>query len=503
MEHLHLIFSETYFIKILREISRGVGLERLLAMTKDRKLPVKFKESGQVMGGPQRPFIWDFLHRSMGKKYNSHRSLMSSYFKSLVDSSHSIEEIKAKPYKDVPQDNWEWLCNHFSSPEFKKRSLAGSANREKVQYNHCSGSMAFVVRHEQSMESGNYSHIQVFHDTHTRVIDKTTNNQIWLSDEAHRRYDQMLVLKEQSMEEGSEPRNEDDICAEVLGSHMLMQIENNYRTINKAYAVLLNLTQIGDYQPVDMALFSVHWAGVTQTLGFIVVGVRAVTGARMFYKRTLGVGVVGTSARYLLLEFTKLVKYPKHPEEFACLGGKLLKPQEVLSDEDEIHVEDFPVDIKKNGKASKPDASAAKKVKVIDPGDEDMEGSDNGAESSDEEDPTPTPKEKKRPAKGANKKAQVETPQKSSADGKKGGVVHQGTLNPKKEKTPAGGGNKSSKSPKSSGVFGWGKKVQGKEESSQETINILLGMNWDLETRLKRLNPEGSNDQIQSPDLCH
>lgn len=100
--------------------------------------------------------------------------------------------------------------------KLQKRSLAGSANREKVQYNHCSGSMAFVVRHEKSMESGNYSPIQVFHDTHTRVIDKTTNNRIWLSEEARSRYDQMLALKEQSMEEGSEPRDEDDICAEVL-----------------------------------------------------------------------------------------------------------------------------------------------------------------------------------------------------------------------------------------------------------------------------------------------
>ncbi|KAI3862884.1 hypothetical protein MKX03_015730 [Papaver bracteatum] len=248
-----------------RGISRGVGLERLLAMTKDRKFPVKFKESaGETVcfnrsklatesGVIVRsfapleyksykniplhdrealmervkdkfcvdlsvPFIWDFLHRSMAKKYNNHRSLMSSYFKSLVDSSHSIEEIKSKPYKDVPQDKWEWLCNHFSSPEFKKRSLVGSANREKVQYNHCSGSMAFVVRHEQGMESGNYSHIQVFHDTHTRVIDKMTNNRIWMSDEACNRYDQMVAIKEKSMKEGSEPRDEDDICAEVLGN---------------------------------------------------------------------------------------------------------------------------------------------------------------------------------------------------------------------------------------------------------------------------------------------
>ncbi|KAI3865791.1 hypothetical protein MKX03_015883 [Papaver bracteatum] len=255
MEHLHLIFLETYFIKILslsyykwhpkslllrfkESAGEAVCFNRSKLATESgvivrsfaplehkswKNIPLHDREAlmervkDKFWVDLSVPFIWDYLHRSMGKKYNSHRSLMSSYFKSLVDSSHSIEEIKDKPYKDVPQDKWEWLCNHFSSPEFKKRSLAGSANREKVQYNHCSGSMAFVVRHEKSIESGNHSPIQVFHDTHTRVIDKTTNNRIWLSDEARSRYDQMLALKEQSMEEGSEPRDEDDICDEVLG----------------------------------------------------------------------------------------------------------------------------------------------------------------------------------------------------------------------------------------------------------------------------------------------
>ncbi|RZC82332.1 hypothetical protein C5167_045118 [Papaver somniferum] len=149
------------------------------------------------------------------------------------------------------------------------------------------------------------------------------------------------------------------------------------------------------------------------------------------------------------------------------------------SDEDDMPVEDFPVDIKENGKAAKPDASAPKKVKVVDPKaddeddsdesdsdgsdsdeDEDMEGSDSddGESSDEEEEPTPTPKGKKRPAEGANKKstpgdkkAKLETPQKSGADGKKGGAVHQGTPYPKGGKTPASGGNKSNKSLKSTG----------------------------------------------------
>ncbi|KAI3951863.1 hypothetical protein MKX01_021601 [Papaver californicum] len=157
------------------------------------------------------------------------------------------------------------------------------------------------------------------------------------------------------------------------------------------------------------------------------------------------------------------------------------------SDDDDFPVEeDLTVDIKENGKAAKPDASAAKKVKVVDPkaadeddsdeddsddssdDDEEMDDSDSDdAESSEEEEPTPTPKGKKRPAEGANKKptpgdkkAKLETPQKSGADGKKGGAVHQGTPYPKGGKTPASGGIKSNKSPKSNGAFSSGSALQ-------------------------------------------
>ncbi|KAI3936872.1 hypothetical protein MKW98_020577, partial [Papaver atlanticum] len=64
----------------------------------------------------------------------------------------------------------------------------------------------------------------------------------------------------------------------------------------------INLLGFGkeDYRPVDMALLSVHWTGVTLTLEFVAVG---------------------------LMEFTEVVKYLKHPGKFARRGGKLLKPQ--------------------------------------------------------------------------------------------------------------------------------------------------------------------------------
>ncbi|MCL7051409.1 hypothetical protein MKW94_007059 [Papaver nudicaule] len=123
------------------------------------------------------PYVWDFVHNSMGKKYNSYRSTMNSYFADVM-KDHPIERVKYMSLEGVTKDKWAWLCNHFNSGEFKKKSLAGSNNRKKVKYNHCSGSMSFVARHEM---------------------------------------EKMIALQIQGKEEGVEPRDEAEICAEVLG----------------------------------------------------------------------------------------------------------------------------------------------------------------------------------------------------------------------------------------------------------------------------------------------
>ncbi|MCL7040693.1 hypothetical protein MKW94_007766 [Papaver nudicaule] len=149
------------------------------------------------------PYVWDFVHNSMGKKYNSYRSKMNSYFADLM-KDHPIERVKDMPFEDVTKDKWAWLCNHFNSDEFK--------------YNHCGGSMLFVARHEmKKQETGDPSLIQVFYDTHTRVINKETKERVWMSDEAQIQHEKMIALQIQGREEGVEPRDEAEICAEVLG----------------------------------------------------------------------------------------------------------------------------------------------------------------------------------------------------------------------------------------------------------------------------------------------
>ncbi|OVA04641.1 zinc finger protein [Macleaya cordata] len=162
--------------------------------------------------------------------------------------------------------------------------------------------------------------------------------------------------------------------------------------------------------------------------------------------------------------------------------------------------EDYPLDLVENGKpedvkakpttnkvnAAKTDSSSAKKVKLVDPkkgkkpeddddeddkdadseedesddeamldAEDDSDDEDEDGESSDEDEATPKKVQqgKKRPAESAtkaDKKAKLVTPQKSGADGKKGGG-HTATPYPKGGKTPASGDKSKQQTPKSAG----------------------------------------------------
>lgn len=76
------------------------------------------------------PFIRKYLNDNMVK-----------HFKSFG----TIEEALLNPPRNVSQDSWNYLCDWFSSETVQKRSRAGSNNRAKVPYNHCGGSLPFIV----------------------------------------------------------------------------------------------------------------------------------------------------------------------------------------------------------------------------------------------------------------------------------------------------------------------------------------------------------------------
>ncbi|RZC80054.1 hypothetical protein C5167_042632 [Papaver somniferum] len=156
-----------------------------------------------------RPSIKKYLNDCMARRYSNYRTQMSAHFKKCK----TIEEARSKSFENVSQENWLWLCNHFSSMKFKKRSAAGTNNRKQVEYNHCGGSRAFQVRLEKKKLLGvQAAKIQTFYDTHMHIKE---DQRVWISETAHVQYDKMVEMHEQGIVAGGTP-DENEIYDEVL-----------------------------------------------------------------------------------------------------------------------------------------------------------------------------------------------------------------------------------------------------------------------------------------------
>ncbi|RZC43411.1 hypothetical protein C5167_036363 [Papaver somniferum] len=199
----------------VRGRSRGIDLDDWIA--RHGKLPIKFSDVARQKSSKDdkfelditRPSIKKYLNDCMARRYSNYRTQMSAHFKKF----ETIEEARLKPFENVSPENWLWLCDHFSSEKFKKRSAAGLNNRKQVEYNHCGGSRAFQVRLEKKKVLGvQASKIQTFHDTHTHIKE---GQRVWISETAHVQYDKMVEMYEQGIVGGGTP-DENEIYDEVL-----------------------------------------------------------------------------------------------------------------------------------------------------------------------------------------------------------------------------------------------------------------------------------------------
>ncbi|KAL6176051.1 hypothetical protein ACLB2K_052687 [Fragaria x ananassa] len=76
------------------------------------------------------------------------------------------------------QDEWEWLCWHFESSDFKTRSVANTTNRGKKESEHHTGQLPIiysVVHHKEKGEE--FPAILAYTETYDTVNDpKAANN---------------------------------------------------------------------------------------------------------------------------------------------------------------------------------------------------------------------------------------------------------------------------------------------------------------------------------------
>ncbi|KAI3994066.1 hypothetical protein MKX01_012323 [Papaver californicum] len=158
------------------------------------------------------PSIRKYLNGNMTKKFTNHRNKLFKHFKSFG----TIENARLNPPSHVPQDSWNYLCRWFSTENL----LAGSNNRAKVPYNHCGGSLPFVVHRELAQEV-QLVYIQTFYDTHTHMVKNpdSEGKVQWISKEAQQdMYEKIVELYQQGIVEGSQPPEELAIFNEVTGA---------------------------------------------------------------------------------------------------------------------------------------------------------------------------------------------------------------------------------------------------------------------------------------------
>ncbi|KAL3617238.1 hypothetical protein CASFOL_038985 [Castilleja foliolosa] len=125
----------------------------------------------------------------------------------------NLQEAKRnKPAQVSDQQQWELLCDHFESPEFKNQSQANSNNRKKMRAKHITGRTPFtIIQNEISGQKGDdCDMIELYKTTHENVKGK------WSSDVAKENWELMVEKKEKYAEEGIE-KSEQEIVTEVLG----------------------------------------------------------------------------------------------------------------------------------------------------------------------------------------------------------------------------------------------------------------------------------------------
>ncbi|KAI3930204.1 hypothetical protein MKW92_018063 [Papaver armeniacum] len=186
----------------------------------------------------------------MAKKFTNHRNELVKHFKSFG----TIEEARLNPYRNVSQDSWNYLCDWFSSATFQCSNCRNDHGLDliiaKVPYNHCGGSLPFVVHRELVfIFPFNYTnqtclifflfvlqlvYIQTFYDTHTHTVKNPDDeNEVqWISKEAQIRHEKMLDLYQQGIAEGSQPPEELAIFNEVTcAKRYKRQLVNEFRDL--------------------------------------------------------------------------------------------------------------------------------------------------------------------------------------------------------------------------------------------------------------------------------
>ncbi|PQQ12556.1 uncharacterized protein Pyn_00860 [Prunus yedoensis var. nudiflora] len=98
------------------------------------------------------PHVHRFVMTKFQKRYCDFRHKLKEYFNKY---STMEEAQKNKPPEVSTQEEWNFLCKHFSTAKFQERSQQNAKNRSGLTYNHKGGSKSFVAhQHEIATITG-------------------------------------------------------------------------------------------------------------------------------------------------------------------------------------------------------------------------------------------------------------------------------------------------------------------------------------------------------------
>ncbi|KAL6199401.1 hypothetical protein ACLB2K_029185 [Fragaria x ananassa] len=109
--------------------------------------------------------MWAWLEDKAGTIYRDWKWDFSRHYKKYGRQTIPPDLIHR-------QDEWDWLCWHFESPDFKTRSAANKTNRGKKESEHHTGRLPIIYRVVHHKEKGNeFPVIPAYIETYDTVND--------------------------------------------------------------------------------------------------------------------------------------------------------------------------------------------------------------------------------------------------------------------------------------------------------------------------------------------
>ncbi|KAJ6798065.1 Uncharacterized protein M6B38_212985 [Iris pallida] len=126
------------------------------------------------------PRWYKYICDNMRNRYNDYKHKLFKYYNSCESDEAARENPPLKLLRERDLSEWEWLCDHFMSEKFQKRSEVDSINRSKNPWNHCGGSRPFsLYYHDQVLGGSQFPDIDAWGTTHMSKKKKD-----WVNDAA-------------------------------------------------------------------------------------------------------------------------------------------------------------------------------------------------------------------------------------------------------------------------------------------------------------------------------